>query len=181
MSQPAMTPAEARQHAAFTAMMWTLSHPGRIQRLPAFGIPAFSLIGETLVDIESGYFTPDPALAATLAATGGRAMTPDQAPYQFYPQLDETGLTMLAKAPAGTYLDPDLGATLVLGCAFGEGRALTLSGPGLARALTVQVGGLPEGLWGLRAALAYPLGWDIVLVSGDQILGLPRTTAVEVR
>lgn len=181
MVTPTMSPHEAQQQATFSALMWALSYPGRPQRLPAAGMQAFALIGETLVDLETGYFTPDAGLAAALARTGGRAMPPDQAPYQLYPQLDEAGLATLASAPIGTYLDPDLGATLVIGCTLGDGPALTLAGPGVARAMTVRVGGLPAGLWPARAAAAYPLGWDIVLVAGDQVLGLPRTTAVEVR
>jgi alpha-D-ribose 1-methylphosphonate 5-triphosphate synthase subunit PhnH len=176
-----MSPAEARQHAAFTAMMWALSYPGRPQRLPAGGLAAFALIGATLVDLETGYYTPDPELAAALARTGGQAMPPGRAPYQLYPRLDEVGLAAIAAAPAGTYLDPDLGATLVIGCALDEGPALSLAGPGIRRPLTIRVGGVPRGLWALRSAATYPLGWDILLVAGDQLVGLPRTTAVEVR
>lgn len=181
MSAPLMSAAEAHQHAAFSAMMWALSYPGRPQRLPAAGPAAFALIGATLVDIEAGYFTPDAALAAELARTGARALPPERAPYQLYPQLDAAALAALVAAPVGTYLDPDLGATLVLGCELGAGQALTLAGPGIARAITVHVGGLPAELWRLRAAAAYPLGWDMLLVAGDQLLGLPRSTAVEVR
>lgn len=180
MIQPTMSPDEARQHAAFTAMMWALSYPGRQRNLPAAGHEAFVLLGATLVDLETGYYTPDAGLAAALARTGGRALPPELAPYQLYPELDEAGLAALARAPLGTYLDPDLGATLILGCRIGEGPTLTLVGPGIARALSVRIGGLPPRLWQLRAAATYPLGWDMLLVDGDQLLGLPRTTAVEV-
>jgi alpha-D-ribose 1-methylphosphonate 5-triphosphate synthase subunit PhnH len=178
---PVMSTAEGRQHAAFTAMMWALSYPGRPQRLPAGGRDAFALIGETLVDLETGYFSPDASLAAALARTGGRALPPPQAPYQLYPQLDEARLDLLAAAPVGTYADPDLGATLVIGCALGAGPALTLRGPGIPGAATLRLGGIPAGLWPLRARAVYPLGWDLLFVSGDQLVGLPRTTSVEVR
>jgi alpha-D-ribose 1-methylphosphonate 5-triphosphate synthase subunit PhnH len=176
-----MTRAEVRQHAAFTALMWALSYPGRPQRLPDAGPAAFALVGATLVDLETGYFTPDDALAAALARTGGQPLSPARAPYQFYPRLDDAGLAALALAPAGTYLDPDLGATLVLGCRLGAGAALTLVGPGVQRPIALRVGGLPPALWELRAAHRYPLGWDLLLLDGDQLVGLPRTTAVEVR
>jgi alpha-D-ribose 1-methylphosphonate 5-triphosphate synthase subunit PhnH len=175
-----MTSAERQQHAAFTALMWALSRPGRPQRLPTSGLSAFVLIGATLVDLETGYYTPDAELATALAHTGGRALPPSQAPYQLYPHLDPAGLAALAAAPAGTHLDPDLGATLVLGCTLGAGQTLTLVGPGIAGTFTLRVDGLPTGLWRLHKALDYPRGWDLLLVSGDQVVGLPRTTAVEV-
>lgn len=181
MSVPAMSPAEVRQHAAFTSMMWAMSYPGRPQRLPCGGLEAFALLGETLLDLETGFFTPDAELGALLAHTGGRALPPGRAPYQLYPRLDAAGLAALRAAPQGTHLDPDLGATLILGCALGEGRSLTLAGPGIAGTLAVRVGGLPDELWELRRAAAYPMGWDLLLVAGDQLLGLPRTTAVEAR
>lgn len=181
MVVPAMSTAEVRQHAAFSAIMWALSYPGRPQVLPAAGIDAFALIGATLVDLETGYYTPDTALAAALTRTGGRALSPDRAPYQFFPRCDADALAAVASAPVGTYLDPDLGATLVIGCTLGEGPALFLAGPGIARPLAVRVGGIPTGLWPLRAASTYPLGWDLLLVAGDRVIGLPRTTAVEVR
>ena len=182
MTTPTMTSAEAREHAAFTALMWALSYPGRPQRLPARGMAAFGAIGAALVDLETGYFTQDAALAAALADTGGRALPPARAPYQFYPTLTAAALDALRAAPVGTYADPDGGATLVLGCVLGSGPTLTLSGPGISGSAQLRVGGLPEQLWSLRAAAGpFPLGWDLLLVDGDQVVGLPRSTAVEVR
>jgi alpha-D-ribose 1-methylphosphonate 5-triphosphate synthase subunit PhnH len=175
-----MSPADARQHATFTALLWALSYPGRPARLPAGGPDALAAIGESLVDLEAGFFTPDADLAAKLARTGGRAMRPATAPYQFYPRLGRPELDLLAAAPLGTYAAPDLGATLVIGCALGRGARLSLRGPGIVGACEVAVDGLPGELWALRAIARPPLGWDIFLVSADAVLGLPRTTAVEV-
>ncbi len=146
MFTPVMSPGEAQQHAAFTALLWALSYPGRPQRLPAGGQAVFSLIGATLLDLETGYFTPDPPLAAALAATGGRVLPPHQAPYHFYPSLDAAGLDLLAAAPVGTYSDPDHGATIVIGCEFGAGPALTFSGPGVSTPLTLRAAGSPPAL-----------------------------------
>ncbi|WP_097651908.1 phosphonate C-P lyase system protein PhnH [Candidatus Chloroploca asiatica] len=181
MSMPHMTPAELRQHATFTALMWAFSYPGRPQRLPAAGLAAFVAIGETLLDLETGFFTPYDDLVPALAATGGRPLPPIHAPYQFYPQLTLAELDLLVTAPLGTYAEPDRGATLVLGCGFAHGTPLHLSGPGLAQPLTITVARLPDALWRARATVAvYPLGWDLYLVDGDQVIGLPRTTRVEV-
>jgi alpha-D-ribose 1-methylphosphonate 5-triphosphate synthase subunit PhnH len=176
-----MSPADARQHATFTALMWALSYPGRATRLPAAGPDALALIGETLVDLETGFFTPDADLAARLARTGGHSLPAASAPYQFYPSLGLSELDLLAAAPVGSYADPDLGATLVIGCVLGQGARLRLSGPGIAGDCEVLVGGLPADLWALRAAtVRAPLGWDLFLVADSAVLGLPRTTAVEV-
>ncbi|MBX0329387.1 phosphonate C-P lyase system protein PhnH [Oscillochloris sp. ZM17-4] len=181
MAAPMMSPADARQHAAFTALMWALSYPGRPARLPAAGPDALGLIGETLVDLETGFFTPDAALAARLARTGGRGLPAAAAPYQFYPRLGPAELELLAAAPVGSHAAPDLGATVVVGCAIGQGARLRLSGPGIAGSCEVLVGGLPDELWELRAAtVRAPLGWDLFLVAGELVLGVPRTTAVEV-
>ncbi len=180
MLTPVMSPGEAAQHAAFTALLWALSYPGRPQSLPAGAQAAFRLIGATLLDLETGYFTPDPPLATALAATGGRALPPHQAPYHFYPSLDAAGLDLLATAPLGTYSDPDRGATIVIGCQLGAGPALTFSGPGVRTPLTLRAAGLPPALWALRNRAVYPLGWDLLLVAGDQVVGLPRTTRLEV-
>jgi alpha-D-ribose 1-methylphosphonate 5-triphosphate synthase subunit PhnH len=182
MAAPVMSPADARQHATFTALMWALSYPGRAARLPAAGPDALALIGETLVDLETGFFTPDAMLTARLARTGGRNLPADAAPYHFYPRLARADLDLLAVAPVGSYAEPDLGATLVIGCSTGRGARLRLSGPGIAGSREVLVADLPDDLWALRAEIARPpLGWDIFLVTGDAVLGLPRTTAVEVR
>jgi alpha-D-ribose 1-methylphosphonate 5-triphosphate synthase subunit PhnH len=181
MTVPVMSPADARQHATFTALMWALSYPGRTTRLPAAGPDALALIGETLVDLETGFFTPDAILTARLARTGGRNLPPAAAAYQFYPRLGLPEFDLLAAAPVGSHAAPDLGATIMIGCTFGRGSCLRLSGPGIPGVCEVLVDGLPDDLWDLRVTMAHaPLGWDIFLVAGDAVLGLPRTTTVEV-
>jgi len=95
--------------------------------------------------------------------------------------LTETTIPLLAEVPVGTYTYPDQSATLVIGCRLGAGRQLRLTGPGIASAVRLRIDGIPEAFWPLRDhACRYPLGWDVVLVSGDQVAGLPRTTHAEV-
>jgi alpha-D-ribose 1-methylphosphonate 5-triphosphate synthase subunit PhnH len=176
-----MSAVEVRQHATYTALLWATSYPGRPQRLPVAGLGAFAAIGETLVDLETSFFTPDAELALALTRTGGRTQPPRVAPYQLYPRLTPVEIDLLATAPAGTYADPHLGATLVIGCALGAGHELAIRGPGVVGTLTLRAGGLPAGLWAARTAAGpFPLGWDIYLVSGDQVVGLPRSASVEV-
>jgi alpha-D-ribose 1-methylphosphonate 5-triphosphate synthase subunit PhnH len=178
---PQMTTAEARQHATFTALMWALSYPGRAQRLPASGLAAFAHVAEALLDLETGFYCSDTQLAAQLAHSGARQLPPEAAPYQLYPQLDAAALAAIARAPLGSYADPEDGATLVLGCTLGSGQALRLRGPGIAEQAGLRVGRLPAAFWELRArAVSYPLGWDCFLLGENYVVGLPRTTLVEV-
>ena len=89
---------------------------------------------------------------------------------------------MLEQASVGDYLYPDRSATLVIGCKWKDptGARLRLSGPGIPQQTRVQIGGLPDAFWSLRERSSrYPLGWDIYLLSGRYVIGLPRTTRVE--
>jgi alpha-D-ribose 1-methylphosphonate 5-triphosphate synthase subunit PhnH len=181
MGVPRMSQAESISHATFSALMWSLSYPGRAHLLPHGGLTAFATLADTLLDIETSYHTDYPAFAPTLARTGARSLPPAAAMYHFYPALAEPALGPLADAPAGSYAYPDASATLVLGCRFGAGRRLSLTGPGITRTQTLWVEQVPDGFWALRErACRYPLGWDVFLVADRQVVGLPRTTLVEV-
>jgi alpha-D-ribose 1-methylphosphonate 5-triphosphate synthase subunit PhnH len=58
---------------------------------------------------------------------------------------------------------------------------LRLAGPGIEAEARLRVAGLHPALWPLRAALCrYPLGVDLILLDGDRIAAIPRSTNVEV-
>jgi alpha-D-ribose 1-methylphosphonate 5-triphosphate synthase subunit PhnH len=189
MATPTMTTTEARLHATFTALMWALSFPGRARRLPATGPAAIACIAEALIDLETTYYTPDPELAPRLARTGARAASLSVAKYHFYPTLRPIDAEHLAEALAGSYTFPDDSATIVAGCSSVGGMPLNgqapdrlrLRGPGIAGATDLQLAGVPASFWIAREkAIRYPLGWDVFLVAHDLVVGLPRTTVVEV-
>ena len=101
--------------------------------------------------------------------------------YQFYPQLNAATLALLGDAPAGTYTYPDESATLLLGCTLGVGSRLRLRGPGIATFAELRIDGIPKAFWALREQVCrYPLGWDVLLVADNRVVGLPRTTQIEV-
>lgn len=178
---PVMTARESRAQATFRALAAALAYPGRPQRLPAGGKQAFYAIADSLVDLESSYTTNDHELDALFGPLGGRRLGVAEAHYQFYPALEQHELIELREAPIGTYLYPDRSATLVVGCRFELGVLLHLSGPGIPDRIDIDVAGVPDDFWMLRAsACAYPLGWDLFLVASDDVIGLPRTTRVEV-
>jgi len=78
---------------------------------------------------------------------------------------------------------PDRAATLFIRVdAFDGGRSLTLTGPGIETTVTIAPVGIPDEFWRARAALApaFPCGIDCYLVSGPAVIGIPRTTHVEI-
>lgn len=195
---PLSTPSETQARSVFTQLMWALSYPGRYFRLPvslpgqsAQASPAASFnncvsIAHTLLDLETTFFTPDAQLANALTRTGARQIGAESAAYHFYPMLTTLPqatalLTHAREALVGTLLYPDQAATLVVSCKLGTGLSLRLRGPGINGESEVRVGGLPATFWHLRAErVIYPLGWDLFLLDGDQVVGLPRTTVVEI-
>jgi alpha-D-ribose 1-methylphosphonate 5-triphosphate synthase subunit PhnH len=184
-----MTTLEARLHGTFTALMWALSFPGRVRRLPTTGPTAIECIAEALIDLETTYYTPDRELAGRLALTGARAAPHSVAKYHFYPKLAGTDAENLVEAPTGSFAFPDDSATIVVGGVSvrdvpSHGQALTrlrLRGPGISGVTELALEGVPPVLWNVREqAIRYPLGWDIFLVGDGAVVGLPRTTVVEV-
>jgi alpha-D-ribose 1-methylphosphonate 5-triphosphate synthase subunit PhnH len=177
MQMPVYTPEESLTRETFLALMWALSHPGRVQNLPGGPVPPLHAIGATVLDLETSFYTPDSSLREALARSGARFLEPDRAAYHFYPQLTDDVLTTIKFASTGTMLYPDQSATLVIGCTLGVGQTWQLTGPGIQGTTQIQVGGLSEAFWPMRErAGRYPLGWDIFLVDGFQVVGLPRTT-----
>ena len=190
---PHLKPSEALELRVFRALMWSLAHPGRMVDLilEGPGLPSDPVmrglagVARTLLDLEVSFYTPSPSLRTALEGLGAVSAEPDEALYHFYPVVTEEDLARLARAPRGSMLEPERGATLVLHGRLGEGCTLAVSGPGVKGTLGVQVGGLPRAFWSLREqCVAYPLGWEVFLLScqgqGCRVLGLPRSSHVEV-
>jgi len=181
MVQPLYSQQEALTRETFLALMWSFSYPGQVQALPASvqtTHDAFSAIAATLLDLETTYFIGDDTLNTELVRTGARSVGASKAAYHFYRTLD---LDVVQAASVGTMLFPDHSATLLIAARFGSGLTLRLSGPGIPAAAQVQVGEVPAAFWELRERKArYPLGWDIYLVDGPHVLGLPRTTRIDI-
>jgi alpha-D-ribose 1-methylphosphonate 5-triphosphate synthase subunit PhnH len=182
---PHSTPTERLARTTFTQLMWALSYPGRRYTLPATNstLESLATIGMTLLDLETSFFCPESALSSHLARSGARHLDSADAAYHFYPDLATDGanlLDMVAQAATGTLLYPDGAATLIVACKLDVGTTMTWRGPGIHGTTAVRVGGLPPQFWALRASrIVYPLGWDLFLVDGDQVVGLPRTTTID--
>lgn len=171
---PQMTADDACAAATFDALMRAAAEPGRIWPLPGSD-PA--LMAEALLDREVSVHATDPVLAVRIAALGALAADQEAADYVFAPARAD----LPSRMKTGTLADPDLGATLIAPAVFGRGTSLRLTGPGIAIARDIAVEGIPAAFWTARAAaLRYPRGFDIFLHDGASVIGLPRSTQIEV-
>ncbi len=180
MAHPAYTEKESQSRQTFLALMGSLSYPGRIYDLYD-GVSAFYAISETLLDIETSFYTPDVSLITHLSKNGAQSLSPDRASYHFYPSLNSDMLDTVKEANIGTLMYPDQSATIIIGVTLGTGQSLSLTGPGINQSTPTRfsVAGIPLEFWTLRKkAIRYPRGWDIYLVDNKRIIGLPRTTHI---
>jgi alpha-D-ribose 1-methylphosphonate 5-triphosphate synthase subunit PhnH len=169
---------EIRTNATYEVLMWALARPGTIRTLPEPGMEA---IAETLIDRECRVFSQNAALLPAIAATGATLGPAETADHAFLSLDGAAGLSALSVVPAGSHAYTDEGATVFAAARLGEGRRLRLSGPGIETTVDVTVGGLPDEVWAIRAArCVYPTGFELFLIDGDRVLGLPRSATVEV-
>lgn len=176
LTAPVPSPFEARTNAAFDALLWALSRPGMMRRLPEAGEGA---IIDALLDRECRVYSADPLLVPQILRSGAEIAEIDAADHAFLGAPDSA--EVLRTLALGSDLYPDDGATVVIRARLGQGAPLRLTGPGVDGVLRLQVGGLPDGFWEIRAQIArYPMGFDLFLLDGDRLIGVPRSTTVEV-
>ena len=176
LGTPVRTDAEAAANAAFDALLWALSRPGLGRDLPE---PGEAGIIAALLDRECRAYSADPRLVPQIMRAGAEVAEVAEADHVFLGRV--TSADALHPVQVGSDLYPDDGATVVVQAEIGAGPRLLLTGPGVDGAVEVRIGGLPDGFWQARAALIrYPMGFDLFFVDGTRVMGLPRSTNVEV-
>jgi alpha-D-ribose 1-methylphosphonate 5-triphosphate synthase subunit PhnH len=176
--------------SAFRAVMDAFAAPGTIARLaapveaPAPLSPAAAVLLLTLADADAPIIldeTQGGAAAAWLGFHTGAAIlaAPGEAAFALLgPGSDPAGWSRFA---IGTDAYPDRAATLILPVESLEGGPpLALAGPGIETMRLIAPRGLPAGFLAARAAnrALFPRGHDLVLVAGDGLIALPRTTRI---
>ncbi|CAM2144246.1 Alpha-D-ribose 1-methylphosphonate 5-triphosphate synthase subunit PhnH [Pararobbsia alpina] len=179
--------------AIFRVLLDTLSRPGTLGRIqpvldadgPLAHIPcsAFAAL-LTLAD----YATPvwiqqhDDALAATVRFHTGAPIAQHANEAAFAYIHEAADIPAADTFALGEPETPDRSTTLLIRVdALEGGRPLTLSGPGIESSVTIAPRGIPDAFWHARAELApaFPCGIDCYLVCGAELMGIPRTTLVE--
>lgn len=184
--------------AVFRAALQALSHPGRPvdvphdAEVPSRGHPASAALLLALLDPDCRLWL-SPSLAASDAAAWLRFHSgcvlvdePAKAQFAWVASGDEPPVFDSLDQGSDTY--PDQSATCVLdvpALAEGGDGGWTLSGPGIREEAHLEVYGLADEtarrLVAQRAAnrAAFPRGVDLFLATPRQIVGLPRTTRIE--
>ena len=191
--QPGFGDAVFDSQASFRALLDALARPGEIRAItlpltaPAPLSPAATALALTLFDHDTPVW---------LDAGAGAGEVPGFLAFHCgCPLVDETERAAFAmiSSPAtmpplhgfaiGEDRYPETSTTLVIDVqALAGGDPVRLSGPGIADVAVVAPVGLPVGFWEqMRANRGlFPLGVDVVLAAGGQVLGLPRTVRAEV-
>ncbi|MBB3593607.1 alpha-D-ribose 1-methylphosphonate 5-triphosphate synthase subunit PhnH [Rhizobium sp. BK529] len=180
MNQTLLLPTieDMRTNATFDALMWALARPGRAQPLP---FPGLLALAESLLDRECSFFCFDERLKAEIARTGANAVALPEAEYVFASLGGPAEISTLSVMLGGNLLYPDASATIFAEAQIGSGTMLRLTGPGVNGSIDIMIGGVHSDFWALRAeAIRYPLGWDIYLADGASLIGIPRSTKIEV-
>lgn len=193
--------------ATFRCVLDALARPGRLQTLPeavAQGLghpqglePSLAAALLTLLDAETSVWL-SPGLNSAMAESWLRFHTGARIAHRaeeadFAAALASEATPELLKAlKEGTDEAPHESATLLIQAegldANAQGleessRALTLTGPGIQDVQGLEVAGISKALWNARQTMQthFPCGVDIVLCSGPQFAGLPRTTQINIK
>jgi alpha-D-ribose 1-methylphosphonate 5-triphosphate synthase subunit PhnH len=169
--------AETRSNATFEALMWAMARPGEIRELP---VPGLAPVLEALIDLECTAYGDTAELRQQIAQTGaaiGDAI--GTADHVFLEHLGDDPAA-LAWVRCGSTVYPDDGATVVIAAQIGQGQMVRMQGPGVDGSAEIRLAVMPA-FWELRAGLcSYPEGFDLFIVDGLRVLGIPRSTTIEV-
>lgn len=164
------------QQQAYRQLMQAFSNPGQIETLSD---DAMLLTLATLLDGATS-FADVHGLVPALDHT--RLETVNATPETAHFVLVDGAQAPEFKPDLGTLESPEGGATLLVAVAsISTGKPYTLSGPGIDGVRNITVQGLNPAWIDARESwnAAFPMGVDIVLLSGTQVMALPRTTRIK--
>lgn len=180
-----------QSQGAFRALLAALSEPGLARDLgqavdPPPGLaPGTAVALLTLADYETPIWLPaalsDGPAGAWLRFHCGAALIEDPARAAFAVIDGAAPEPKLAAFNAGDDQFPDRSTTVLVQCAgLKGGETVMLEGPGIPGRRTIAPAGLRAGFWTEVAgnAALYPLGVDLLLIHGAEVLGLPRSTQI---
>jgi alpha-D-ribose 1-methylphosphonate 5-triphosphate synthase subunit PhnH len=176
--------------STFRSVMDAMARPGSVQRIAAIAgtpdpmMPGTAAIALTLFDhdtplwLDSG-MSATPHAAKWLKFHTSAPIVADPSVAAFALLADAAALPALDQFAFGTPEYPDRSTTLILQVdSLTDGPALELRGPGIDGVAVLRATIQPSDLFERLAinATLFPRGIDLVLVAGDAIAAIPRTT-----
>jgi len=173
----------------FRFILKAMSEPGTKVTLPSIDVElpitnATLSILLTLVDQSTSLWLDDDvrqrALLDYLDFHVGAVVTRNTQDASFAVVTDIDAIPDLTLFSVGTEEQPHDNCTLIIETRF-EGKLSRLTGPGIEHDVELALG-LPESVLAQRQALTVlaPCGIDMILVDGNDVVALPRTTLIEV-
>jgi alpha-D-ribose 1-methylphosphonate 5-triphosphate synthase subunit PhnH len=181
--------------STFRSVMDAIARPGSVQQAVAsVGTPGPMMRGTAAIALTLfDHVTPiwlDRRMSETaevakwLKFHSGAPVVEDSSICSFALIGDGVALPDLARFAVGSNEYPDRSTTLVVQVdSLTRGRAYNLSGPGIDGAATLRATIAPQDLFQrleINETL-FPRGIDVVLVSGEAIVAIPRTTRLVAR
>ncbi len=177
----------------FRAVMLALARPGRLEHLAVLpnappGLPAgVAAIALTLADYETPIWLDDrlaanEAVISYLTFQTGAAITDDPAAAGFALVANAQELPRLDQFAQGSLEYPDRSTTVIAAVeSFTGASELVLCGPGIDGTASIAPRPLPQDFCQrLVLNLAqFPCGVDLILVAGNDVVGLPRSVRIE--
>src|SRR5476649_1652777 len=179
----------------FRALLDALSRPGKIVSIDAV-LPSLNdegahvpLAAYAALLALADYSTPvllqheHRALSDALRFHTGAPLTHDHAQAVFAYLHDAESMPPLDVFSLGDHEAPENAAMLFIRVdSLTDGTPMAWRGPGIRDSHVVHLSGVPDSFWHERALLAsqFPCGIDCYFVHGGSVVGLPRTTRVEV-
>lgn len=165
---------ELTQQATFRQLLHAFSYPGTIVPVASPLVHVLAALVDGAVALADPHGLLDARMQILLEAT---LVEPAEAHF-----IVANGSRTPGFVPRlGTLAAPEQGATIILRVQrLGSGEPLEFRGPGIAGTSTLQVEGL-SSIW-LRSRdqwnAGFPRGVDLILIDGEQVAALPRTTRV---
>lgn len=165
----------------FRSCLSALSQPGSMYPLTTLFDSALLAMASVLLYTEVGYhYDGELDFQMISALTGAEVQSIELADYLFF---DAPNTAVLKEAKIGTAENPESSASLLFQCKdVTDGIAVNLAGPGIDGSLQSR---LPVGadFIGLLQEInsEFPTGLDVFFIdTNNRVLGLPRTTSIEV-
>lgn len=181
--------------STFRSVMDAMARPGAVQQViasvgaPGPLMPGAAAIALTLFDHDTSIWldarmSEGSEVAKWLKFHGGAPVLEDSAVCSFALIGNGSALPDLSRFSFGTNEYPDRSTTLILQVdSLKHGSAFELRGPGIDGAATLRAMIEPVDLFDRLAVneALFPRGIDVVLVSGEAIVAIPRTTRVSAK